>query len=592
MSKKVQQQDDIVIFNINASERQEVQTSISNLLSPTIPIIELKDIIKDGELQNKELIITEILDEAERTGKMPILNLQLDSNNNVPLFDAKDLKTFKDVGIKVSIDFGSYTKQNKDLQSIWKNFLDKVDHVFFGNSHDLEIAIDTSQVIPNKASHIQFMKVTKLEEAEILDRAANILISETLPKQDLLNETVGAITELRNSRIIIASPPSSIDDVANIIATKFGIIDTNQQLGIKLEVEDILQDKIGGAKKLENYILQLSQQFKKDLNKTEINPIDIYFDLSNPKTLASIYSQAKYTLSPRGRSVESLNNGCIQLSCGSKEEIISEIQTKETNKDINIKTIHDMQNTLDEYKQKNVIAKTVGIFRRMAEDEQKILEQKAVMLKENNYLYEDNDIAILLEATLKDNNKISIQPAISLSNENHHTEISRHIIKESINLINNNNKDSAIIPINTGHEHWVALAITKDVNGEIFFTYNDPIGTPITQRTNLIEMIKELAPKGKIIDLQAPQQQNVYDCGAFVVDNLIKMAQSKNILTTEESKNMGSKLRAKHAEIIRGEQVIKKACEIRNGLEQASVAQPLHATHIFIKKNINISRNL
>lgn len=188
--------------------------------------------------------------------------------------------------------------------------------MFFANANDQIRAVAEKHVIQEKTSHIQSMQVSNLIELEILKRPPNILVSGKLPNKERLTEVMLATKELgKNTRVIVASNPSSVDDMASIIATKFGINDQNQQLGIKLEVEEMLKDKIGGAKKLEHYVSQLSQQFKKDLNTAEINPVDIYFDLSDPLRLQNIAKQAKYTIT-QGGSVENLTNGCIPLAQG------------------------------------------------------------------------------------------------------------------------------------------------------------------------------------------------------------------------------------------------------------------------------------
>ncbi|MFU7502351.1 MAG: hypothetical protein ACE1S7_02650 [Candidatus Tisiphia sp.] len=98
------------------------------------------------------------------------------------------------------------------------------------------------------------------------------------------------------------------------------------------------------------------------------------------------------------------------------------------------------------------------------------------------------------------------------------------------------------------------------------FTYNDPKGTDIDTRVDLVDMVKKVCPYAKIVDLHTEQQQNDKDCGAFVVDNLIKMAKGEAILTTEESKNIGSTLRQAHAKTIDLEQAKQKANTIRESI--------------------------
>ena len=57
-----------------------------------------------------------------------------------------------------------------------------------------------------------------------------------------------------------------------------------------------------------------------------------------------------------------------------------------------------------------------------------------------------------------------------------------------------------IMPINTGHGHWVSMVITKDNNtNKIIFTYNDPLGRSLNDRPDLIELITEVCSEVEII---------------------------------------------------------------------------------------------
>ncbi|HJD63997.1 MAG TPA: C48 family peptidase [Rickettsia endosymbiont of Sericostoma sp.] len=192
------------------------------------------------------------------------------------------------------------------------------------------------------------------------------------------------------------------------------------------------------------------------------------------------------------------------------------------------------------------------------------------------------DISNLLKASLNEN--VSIQPAVSLASEQYNNEMLRHVMLEAIASVNSG-KDYAVMPINTGHEHWVSLAITKDRDNKIVFTYNDPMGTEIEQRSKLVEMIKEVCPdNAKIVDLKTKQQQNDKDCGPFIVDNLIKMAKGEKILTTEQSQDMGAKLREGQAETMNIEKIKKKAHDIRKTIT-SSTSLPRSVTSSAIRSN-------
>ncbi|MCC8483112.1 MAG: C48 family peptidase [Rickettsia endosymbiont of Labidopullus appendiculatus] len=577
--------NNVLLFNIGGShESQETQhsTNMSNI-SSAISTIELKPHMQNGKL-DKENIVSEIFDKAENLGKTPILNIQFNSNMEKPLFDEDDLTNLKNLGVKVCLTFSNYNAQDQNFPTSWKPLLSNVDHVFFANANDQIRAVAEKHVAKEKTSHIQSMPVSNLIESEILNRPPNILLSGGLPNKERLTEVVKAAKDLGNTRVIIASNPSSIDDVANIIANKFGIINEDQQFGIKLEVEEILQDKVGGARKLENYISQLSQQFQKDTGRTEINPIDIYFDLSDPQKLQNLAKQAKYTVPlQQGYTIENFNNGCIPLGQGQgrSSDIIVEVKQRETDPGINSGTIFDMQENLNDYKPESVLKRVINVLKQMINEDSKatsIKQDKAVhsSLEDGNltraeYLYNEDDISNLLKASV-DQTKISVITHASLEE--------KELLKDTLLHARNNligGKEAVIIPLNTGHEHWVSLAITKDRDNKIVFTYNDPMGTPIDQRQELLDMIKEVCPdNAEIVDLKTKQQQNDKDCGPFIVDNLIKMAKGEKILTTEQSQDMGAKLREGQAETMNIEKIKKKAYGIRKTItSSASLPRPI-----------------
>ncbi len=588
------EKNNIVLFNIGGSyESQETQHSTNmSKFSSAIPTIELKPHMQDGKL-DKDHIVSEILDQADRVKKTPILNIQFNSNMEKPLFDEKDLTELKNLGIKICLTFGNYNAQDQNLQTNWQPLINNVNHVFFANANDQIRAVAEKHVVKEKTSHIQSMPVSNLIESEILKRPPNILLSGELPNKERLNEVVNAAKELGNTRVIIASNHSSIDDVTNIIASKFGISNQDQQLGIQLEVAEILQDTVGGAKKLENYISQLSQQFQKDIGKTEINPVDIYFDLSDPQKLQNITKQAKYTVPQQGYIIESFANGCIPLiqGQGKSSEIAAEVKQRENVPGINTLTIQDMQENLNDYKPENILKRVINAFKQMANEGSKAISTKqdktvhsspeGSKLTEANYLYNEDDIGNLLKASI-DQAKVSIITHASLGEK----ELLRDALKHAVysDLIADG-KEAVIIPLNTGHEHWLSLAITKDKDG-VVFTYNDPMGTKIEQRSELVEMIKEICPdNARIVDLQIEQQQNAKDCGPFIVDNLTKMAKGEKILTTEQFKDMGPILRKEQAKIMNiVEEIKKKAHDIRKTMDSYT-SLPRSATSPAIKNN-------
>lgn len=266
-----------------------------------------------------------------------------------------------------------------------------------------------------------------------------------------------------------------------------------------------------------------------------------------------------------------MTNGCIPLAQGhgKRADIIAEVKQRETVLGINSLTIKDMQENLNEYKQEN--AKRITNTLQQVADERGVLTRKNEVehllpegskLTKLDYLYDEDDIGNVLKASV-DQTKVSIITHASIGEE---ILLKETLYKAVYSDLIVDNKEAVIIPLNTGHEHWVSLAITKDKYGGIVFTYNDPKGTDIDTRVDLVDMVKEVCPDAKIVDLHTEQQQNDKDCGAFVVDNLIKMAKSEAILSTEESKNIGTTLRQSHAKTMNLEEVKKKVNTIRESI--------------------------
>ncbi|BFD45849.1 MAG: hypothetical protein DMENIID0002_04950 [Rickettsia endosymbiont of Sergentomyia squamirostris] len=211
-----EEKNNVVLFNICGSNESQKTQQLTNMfkLSSAISTIELNPHMQDGEL-DKEHLVNEILNEVKYLGRTAILNIQINSNMEKPLFDENDLTTLKILGIKVCLTFDNYNVQDQGGQTNWQPLLSNVDHVFFANANDQIRAVTENHVGKEKASHIQSMLVSNLIESEILSRPPNILLSGKLPNKERLNEVVTAAKELGNTRVIIASNPSTIDDVAN-----------------------------------------------------------------------------------------------------------------------------------------------------------------------------------------------------------------------------------------------------------------------------------------------------------------------------------------------------------------------------------------
>ncbi|MCC8369386.1 MAG: C48 family peptidase [Rickettsia endosymbiont of Oxypoda opaca] len=618
-----------IIFTLSLGGKDEILQRVNKKeAEQKISVIALKP-NKESNISDKDRILREIIEESGR--RMPILNIQHPSNDHYPIFDLQDLTNFEILGIKTSLTFGNYKPllQNPKLENIWKELLAKVEHVFFANEQDQNYAISHGDIAREKTTNIQTISDANSVISKILQKPVNILISGSLPDKAKLDELVKAAKN-QNSRIVIKSNPLSVEGASNVIALKFGIDNPNQLFGIKLEVEEILKDQANGAKNLEKYVLQLSEQFQKDLSKAEINPVDIYFDLSDKQKIANMEKDMSPNIpsddqSPSSRPNTNIPNAKPQpLTEAIKPEAVEEYKPQSVSffrkvfnyfKEI-VSTIKEIfGKKQEEAKTMNAQLATpsnktpweeIGItqeeYTKSIQAEQQVtksteerrssiiappassisiaidpnsIQDKGLLLdisagdidnvKKANYLYEDYQIQHILKGSL-DENKVSIQPAISLASNPSRDEIVTAVLNNTIAQVKAG-KEAAVIPIETGGEHWTGLIATYNKeNEEVTFTYNDPIGNPISNRTALTSLIKNVAPNAITIDLQTKQQENAHDCGVFVCDNLIKLAKGQEILSTDRAKNMGIELRKAQAGILSQEFAKQQAKEVGNNM--------------------------
>ena len=546
----------LVLFSMNNNEGQD--ESILQLDS-TIPQVQLNPSIN----QDLGHMASEILEKAEQEGRKPILNIQVRSNEMLPFIKEDEIDTLKASGIKVVFSFEHYDSRSNENK--WRSIINNADHVFYANDQDRGDAVSQRHVVRLKSSYV--FPSNTLTKSEILDREPNIFMSEGLENNEKLREVVEAAKDVPGTKVIMAVDTASQESVTNAIAARFGINDPNHLEGIKLEVEDILRDKVHGPKKLEAYVSQLTEQFEVD--GKEINPVDIYCDFSKPQTLQNLHKQAKYTVLSQDPQARNFSNGCIPLGeqGSTKEEIISELSAREhdDNALMNELSISDIQKKIRDKAEANTVQALQSVVagpKTAPELAQPILSNSNP-IKQRNYLYEDRDIEALLKLSLNQD-KILIQPVLSL--EKSYRGALRSAMRETIESIGYDEKEVAVMPLETGGKHWVCLAITKDKDGKMVFTYSDPTGTSIDTRPDLVKMIKEMAPEAKIVDLHTKQQQNNVDCGPFVVDNLVKMATGQPILDTQQSQNAGARLRAEHSLAISANQAAEHAASIKGSI--------------------------
>ena len=546
----------LVLFSVNNNEGQD--ESILQLDS-TIPQVQLNPSIT----QDLGHMASEILEKAEQEGRKPILNIQVRSNEMQPFIKEDEIDRLKASGIKVVFSFEHYDSRSNENK--WRSIINNADHVFFANDQDRVGAVSQRHVVRLKSSYV--FPSNTLTKSEILDREPNIFMSEGLENNEKLREVVEAAKAVPGTKVIMAVDTASQESVTNAIAARFGINDPNHLEGIKLEVEDILRDKVHGPKKLEAYVSQLTEQFEVD--GKEINPVDIYCDFSKPQKLQNLHKQAKYTVLSQDPQARDFSNGCIPLGEGGRgtQQITAELSSREQggNAFLNELSISDMQEKIRDKAQVKTLQalQSVVVEPKKASELAQHIVSDSHSIKKLDYLYEDRDIEALLKLSLNQD-KILIQPVLSLKES--YRDTLKEAMNETIESIRYDENEAAVIPLETGGKHWVCLAVTKDKDGKMVFTYNDPMGTPISERQDLVKIIQEMAPEAKIVDLHTKQQQNYVDCGPFVVDNLVKMATGQPILDTQQSQNAGARLRAEHSLAISSNQAAEHAASIKGSI--------------------------
>ena len=137
-------------------------------------------------------------------------------------------------------------------------------------------------------------------------------------------------------------------------------------------------------------------------------------------------------------------------------------------------------------------------------------------LIQSGYWYADDDIRAVIKSRVGDSAYIA--PALPFESR----ELVRDIVRSSV--LESRTSGSALIPINFGNSHWVALAIKAGSDGHIKVIYNDSFGSPIASTSNgalVAQILKEIDPTIELIDLQVRQQSDGSSCGAFTAENLI-----------------------------------------------------------------------
>ena len=269
-----------IIFTLLLGNKDQILERLNNQEAQNkLTIIPLQ-VNKESRISDKARIFSEILEKSRQAGKTPILNIQLNNNNVRPIFRVQDFINAQNLNIKTTITFDKYSSltQNPELEAYWQRIMKKVDHVFFMNEADQNLAIADGVVPKDKTATIMDISlVTSVFNNLVYDREIDQLLSGIIPDKAKLDKLV-KIAQNQGGRVIIETWPISTDEATNLITAKFGITSEEQIYGLKLEINEILKDLNNAAENLKKYVSQISRQCQKDLGKSEVNPIDFNFN--------------------------------------------------------------------------------------------------------------------------------------------------------------------------------------------------------------------------------------------------------------------------------------------------------------------------
>lgn len=136
-----------------------------------------------------------------------------------------------------------------------------------------------------------------------------------------------------------------------------------------------------------------------------------------------------------------------------------------------------------------------------------------------SYLYADDDIEKLVRSNLSSSNSYA---AISPNTDGH--GLTPAIVQNSINESRATGVPAVII-VSIGGSHWTALVIHSNPAGGGVAYYNNPTGNPAAGSTMTHARTVLNAAGFRFADLQVKQQTDSTSCGAYTVENLIKLAQ-------------------------------------------------------------------
>ena len=534
-----------IIFTLLLGDKDRILEKINKQETQNkLPIIRL-EVNKASHISDKERIFSEILQESREKGKTPIFNIQLNNNNVKPIFRVQDLINSQNLNIKTTITFDQYNSlpQNSELEAYWKQIMEKVDHVFFTNEADQNLAIADGIVPKDKTTTITDISlVTSVFNNLVYDRKIDQLLSGTIPDKEKLDKIIKNAKN-QGGRVIIETWPLSADEATNLITAKFGITSEDQIYGLKLEINEILKDPNNAAENFKKYASQISRQFQKDLGKAEINPIDFNFNTKKVMNDSPKDIQVEQTTSyeppkenqpqPQGffRRVFNYFKDIVtsfkEAVFDKKEELKTQVTpTTEAKPTITEESLTTVASSITQPQQHvSKSSPVIGSKQQdkpfgMTEQDYKAMRAASTTLHHDNpsnnindfkydlsqedlnnikkpeYWYIENDIVNILTAAL-DDKKVSIQPAITLAN----TVVKEEMLRDL--TIKGEEKERALAEIQE------TKAMFKDA--------------PEVERNNIL---KDLEAREKIITL--PDEEREKQSNA-----LLKEAESKQKINTD-----------------------------------------------------------
>ncbi|MFY9589807.1 Ulp1 family isopeptidase [Rickettsia endosymbiont of Halotydeus destructor] len=481
-----------------------------------------------NDLPDKDRIMGALVS-VNNNAQPRIFNIQFSSNDRLPIIGLKDLKNSQILGAKTSFTFNNYKtlSPNTELENIWKKLLPNVNHVFFANAQDQGLAVSDGFIAKEKTSNLQTILNANTLVSKILQQPINMEkdMNPTLP-----SDNDQSPSSHPNINTLNGNPPPIPEEIKQEIVEEY----RPQPAGFFREVFNYFKEIVGAIREK---IFGKKQEEAKPI----INPLPPKTEIVKEKQ-EQLYQESK---KPEAQLMPPSNK------TAQEETGITKLQAESAR--VEQQLVNDT--TQEKASEANTASK-----------ESLALTSSINDVVKPNYLYTDDNIRQILENSLDEPNKVIIQQ-LSLAWPD---DLKESMLSEIVKTMKEEGKDYSLIPIETGGEHWTGMVATYNKeNDEVTFTYNDPMGNPIDNRPGLLNLIKKVEPTAIIIDLKTKQQENAYDCGVFVCDNLTKYAKGQEILSTEQSKGAGANLRKSHAEILTKELTKQQAKEIGHKMQNS-----------------------